>query len=513
MVRSVIKGIAATSLVGAAFFSGFNFQILQGHREDVLRITPTLLAARLSEATRPAAAKAGSSDLSPVDTYHSVLEKILSEYGAPPSDPKALATWRNKIRYAGIDGMLLAIGDRYTEYWNPEEFKRNMEDTQGRFFGIGAKLDVTKDKKYPMIIEPIENSPAWRAKLKPGDVIFEVNGKSALLSDQQHLDDVIKRIKGEEGTKVKLTLRRGTEKKDYVFTREQVNSPVIDSWMQDDTAKIGYIRLDLFSEEADVQFGIAFERLQKQGMKSLIFDMRNNPGGMLHVAQDLGSRFLPSGPVTWLKEKNGQMRSLDVEMEKRQAALAAGRVPTVGKMPTVVLINGGSASASEIVSGAIQDGGAGFLIGTRSFGKGLVQTIIPLQDREGAVKITTQRYYTRGKRDINTFRDESGTVTKLGGVKPDMVLTETEKDIEIQWAALRDKPFDRRYAAKFSPQIAKGVELLKARMAGKPWPKSEKDIPDKPEKSETVAGKKDPIGPYAKPSPLPLTTEIDSTDK
>ncbi|WP_309696679.1 S41 family peptidase [Armatimonas sp.] len=508
MVRSVIKGIAATSLVGAAFFSGFNFQILQGHKEDLLRITPTLLAARLSEATRPAAAKAGSSDLSPVDTYHSVLEKILSEYGAPPSDPKALATWRNKIRYAGIDGMLLAIGDRYTEYWNPVEFKRNMEDTQGRFFGIGAKLDVTKDKKYPMIIEPIENSPAWRAKLKPGDVIFEVDGKSALLSDQQHLDDVIKRIKGEEGTKVKLTLRRGTEKKDYVFTREQVNSPVIDSWMQDDTAKIGYIRLDLFSEEADVQFGIAFERLQKQGMKSLIFDMRNNPGGMLHVAQDLGSRFLSSGPVTWLKEKNGQMRSLDVDVERRRSVLATG------KIPTVVLINGGSASASEIVSGAIQDGGAGFLIGTRSFGKGLVQTIIPLQDREGAVKITTQRYYTRSKRDINTFRDESGTVTKLGGVKPDLVLTETEKDIEIQWAALRDKPFDRRYAAKFSPQIAKGVELLKARMAGKPWPKSEKDILDKPEKSETASAKsKNPVGPYAKPSALPLTTEIDSTDK
>jgi carboxyl-terminal processing protease len=481
--RSAIKGIAAVSLVSAAFFSGFSLPSLKGKKEDLLRTNPLLLAARLSEATRPAAAKAGSSDLVPIDTYHSVLEKIVREYGTPPTDPKELKKWRDKIRYAGIDGMLLSIGDRYTEYWNPEEFKRNMEDTQGRFFGIGARLDVTTDKKYPMIIEPIENSPAWRAKLKPGDAITSVDGKSALLSDQQHLDDVIKRIKGEEGTKVKLTIRRGTELKDYIFVRAQVNSPVIDSWMQDDAAKIGYIRLDLFSEEADIQFGIALERLQKQGMKALIFDLRNNPGGMLHVAQDLASRFLPGGPVTWLKEKNGQMRSLDVNPTFRRGPLSAG------KIPTVILINGGSASASEIVSGAVQDGGAGFLIGTRTFGKGLVQTIIPLQEGEGAVKITTQRYYTRGKRDINTFRDESGAVTKLGGVKPDLVLTETEKDIELQWNALRDKPFDRRAAAKFSPQIAKGIELLKGRMAGKPWPKSEKDLPDKPEKSETVSAK------------------------
>ncbi|MCX6365679.1 MAG: S41 family peptidase [Armatimonadetes bacterium] len=488
MLRNTIKGIAAASLVGAAFFSGFNLEAFRTRREDPLRTSPLLMASRLSEATRPKEAKARTSELAPIDTYHSVLQKILTEYGTPPTAPTELNKWRNKISYAGIDGMVLAVGDRYTEYWNPEEFKRNMEDTQGRFFGIGAKLDVTKDKKFPMIIEPIENSPAWRAKLKPGDVIVEVDGKSALISDSQHLDDVIKRIKGEEGTKVRLGIRRGTEKKDYVFTRAQVNSPVIDSWMQDDVAKIGYIRLDLFSEEADLQFGIALERLQKLGMKALIFDLRNNPGGMLHVAQDMSARFLPSGPVTWLKEKNGQMRSLDVDVTKRRGPLAQG------KIPTVVLINGGSASASEIVSGAIQDGGSGFLIGTRTYGKGLVQTIIPLQDGEGAVKITTQRYYTRGKRDINTFRDESGAVTKQGGVKPDLVLVETDKDIEAQWVALRDKPFDRRAAAKYSPQIAKGIELLKGRMAGKPWPKSEKDLPDKPEKSETVSANPKKLG-------------------
>ncbi len=489
MVRSTIKGIAAVSLVGAAFFSGFNLEVVRGRKEDPIRTTPLVLAARLTEATRPAPAKARSSELSPIDTYHSVLEKILAEYSNTPTESVALNKWRNKIRYAGIDGMLLAVGDRYTEYWNPDEFKRNMEDTQGRFFGIGAKLDVTKDKKYPMIIEPIEGSPAWRAKLKPGDTITEVDGKSALLTEQQHLDEVIKRIKGEEGTRVKLTIQRGAQIKEYTFVREQVNSPVIDSWMQDEAAKIGYIRLDLFSEEADVQFGIALERLQRQGMKALIFDLRNNPGGMLHVAQDMGARFLPSGPVTWLKEKNGQMRSLDVPANSpRRGPLSAG------KIPTVVLVNGGSASASEIVSGAIQDGGVGFLIGTRTFGKGLVQTIIPLQEGEGAVKITTQRYYTRNKRDINTFRDESGTVTKQGGVKPDLVLTETDKDIEVQWAALRDKPFDRRYAAKFSPQIVKGVELLKARMLGKPWPVSEKDLPDKPDKSETVSSRSKSLG-------------------
>jgi len=477
MLRSLIKGTAVVSLVSAAFFTGFNLDALQSHgvsaKTERLLTSPLLFAARLSEATRPASAKARSGELYPIETYHSVLEKILSDYASAPTTPKELQAWRNKIRYAGIDGMLASIGDRYTEYWNPEEYKRNMEDTQGRFFGIGAKLDVTKDKKFPMIIEPIEGSPAWRAKLKPGDAITAVDGKPALLTERQHLDDVIKRIKGEEGTKVRLTIRRGTTTKDYLFTREQVNSPVIDYWMQDDAAKIGYIRLDLFVEDADIQFEKAYTRLERQGMKALIFDLRSNPGGMLTVAHDLASRFLPSGPIVWIKEKNGQMRSLDVDTRQRRGALATG------KIPVVLLVNGGSASASEIVSGAIQDGGAGFLIGTRTFGKGLVQTIIPLQEGEGAVKITTQRYYTRNKRNIHTLRDENGEVTHLGGVKPDLVLTETEKDIEAQVQAMRDKPFDRRATAQFSPQIRKAVELIKGRLAGKPWPKSEKDQPDK----------------------------------
>lgn len=483
MVRSVIKGTAIVSLISAAFFTGFNVDVFQRPGKstaDRLLSSPLLFAARLSAATRPAAATAKTGELYPIETYHGVLEKILSDYAAAPTSAKELQEWRNKIRYAGIDGMLLSIGDRYTEYWNPVEYKRNMEDTQGRFFGIGAKLDVTKDKKFPMIVEPIESSPAWRAKLKPGDAITAVDGKSALLTPQQHLDDVIKHIKGEEGTKVRLTIRRGNTSKDYIFTREQVNSPVIDYWMQDDAAKIGYIRLDLFSEEADIQFEKAYTRLERQGMKALIFDLRSNPGGMLTVAHDLASRFLPGGPIVWIKEKNGQMRSLDVDTRQRRGPL------TTGKVPVVLLVNGGSASASEIVSGAIQDGGAGFLIGTRTFGKGLVQTIIPLQEGEGAVKITTQRYYTRNKRNIHTLRDENGEVTHLGGVKPDLVLTETEKDIEAQTAALRDKPFDRRAAAQYSPQIKKAIELIKARQAGKPWPKSEKDLPDKPGAVETA---------------------------
>jgi carboxyl-terminal processing protease len=479
-MRTVLKGFLAFSIVSAGFFCGFSGDAIRtlntSPNRESLQIEPALLAGRLQRLARPSAAQAGDIDeLSPIETYQRVLQTISQDYLNAPTDPAAAKEWQTKIKSAGIEGMLSAIGDRYTEYWDPASYRRNMEDTSGRFYGIGAKLDVTREKKV-MIVEPIENSPAERIGIRPGDIIIAVDGKPTWLTPKDTIDDVIKRIKGPEGTKVGITIdRKGVAKpKVFTITRAAVVSPVIDSRMQDAEAKIGYIKLDMFNEEAAHQFDRAYDRLKEQKLKALIFDLRDNPGGLLNIATDMASRFIESGPVVWIKQKDGEMASLNVD-RAINTELHRGRVPVV------VLVNGGSASASEIVSGAIQDAKVGFLVGTRTYGKGLVQTIFPLNPGEGAVKITTQHYYTRDKHDINLKRDENrNPVGGKGGIKPDLVLDVKDADWEKQRAILRENPRDRAKASQFDPQIQKAVSLLRDRLAGKSFPASEKEQPDAP---------------------------------
>ncbi len=485
-MRTVLKGFVTLGLVGAAFVGGFRGeQLLSAARRpsELARETqvgPAQLLERLDRATRPSAAGAqGTPTLAPFETFASVMATIRRDYITPP-DAKGIA----KLKYAGIKGMLASIGDRYTEYWTPDEYTKNMEDTRGQFGGIGATLDVN-DKKEVVIVEPLETSPAERAGIKPGDIITLVDGKPTFLKPTDTLDTTIGRIRGEVGTSVTLTLRReGTPKPITVkIVRDIVQSPVISQYLLDNEHKIGYIRLEQFTEEAAHQFDRNFTKLQSQGAKALIFDLRSNPGGLLPVSIEMVSRFVDSGPAVWIKEKSGELRHDDVEPRLNSALRS-------GKIPVVVLVNGASASASEITSGALQDSGAGFLVGTRTFGKGLVQTIYPLS--EGAVKITTQHYFTRDKHDINMKRDESGApIGGSGGVKPDLVVEQTEKDIDAQRDALRKNPRDRVAAFQFDPQVQKGLALLRDKLAGKPYPPSEKDKPD-PKKPEKAADKPEP---------------------
>jgi carboxyl-terminal processing protease len=483
-MRSILKGFVTLSLVGAAFVGGFRGEQLlssRGRPEILAReaqVGPAVLLGRLESLTRPAPAGAqGTPELAPFETFSSVLATIRRDY-EKPTDAKGAS----RLKYAAIKGMLASIGDRYTEYWTPEEYTRNMEDTRGQFGGIGASLDVNKNKEV-LIVEPLEKSPAERAGIKPGDVITLVDGKPTFTKPTDTLDDVIKRIRGELGTGVTLTLRReGTPKPITVkIIRDIVSSPVITQYLLDNENKIGYIRLDQFTEEAAHQFDRSFTRLQAQGAKALIFDLRSNPGGLLPVSIQMVSRFVESGPAVWIKEKSGELRHDDVEPRLNSPLRS-------GKIPVVVLVNGASASASEITAGALQDSGTGFLVGTRTFGKGLVQTIYPLSDGEGAVKITTQHYFTRDKHDINMKRDESGApIGGSGGIKPDLVIAQTEKDIDAQRAALRENPRDRAGAFKFDPQVQKSLALLRDRLAGKPFPESEKSKPDAP-KTTTSSG-------------------------
>lgn len=458
--RNMIKGFVSVSLVAAAFLSGFTFDTLREAPRNLtaaryaLETVPPSALARLFS---PAAAQAGSADLPPGEVYEAALRVVREQYFAANTPNDAEKTNATKLTYAAIDGMLATLGDRYTEYYTPKEYKDMLDDQSGNFVGIGARLELTKDKRV-LIVEPIEGSPAAAAGILPGDVIVAVDGQSVI---GQPVDGVISRIRGDEGTFVKITVERKGKTIPFRLKRALVQSPIVESRMEDDQNKIGYIRLTQFNEQADLQFDVALQRLEKKGMKALVFDLRDNPGGLLNIAQDLASRFLSNGAVVWVKEKSGRISSLNVERAKHRGKLSSGAYPVA------VLVNGGSASASEIVCGAIQDGKAGFLVGTRTFGKGLVQTIIPLGD-ESAVKITTQHYFTRNQHDINQKRDADGrSIPGSGGVLPDIPVEFTEKDIEAQREVIRKDPQDKAAINKMDPQLQKALVTLRGKLDAK----------------------------------------------
>ena len=461
-MRLVFKGLIAVCVVSAAFLGGFSADLIRSVPRNPqaaywgLQVLPST---RLADLLRPPSARAAQErSLRPAEIYFAVMNQIRSDYYGPDAD--AANRSAKKLTYAAIHGMLKTLNDRFTEFLEPKTYERMMEENRGNFVGIGALLGMTKDKKV-YIEEPFENSPAIRKGVLPGDVIVKVDGKPTLGKD---VAAVASQIRGKEGTPVKLTLlRKGqTRLLEVTIVRAVVHTPIVEYRMQDEAQKIGYIQLKQFNEEADQQFGEAVRKLESRGMKALIFDLRDNPGGLLNIARDIGSRFIGSGPIVWQREKNGEERSLDVEPSKHQARLDKG------VYPVVVLVDGGSASASEIVAGAIKDYDAGTLVGTTTFGKGLVQTIIPLLDNS-AVKITTQHYLTPKKNDINNKFDEAGKKVS-GGIKPDIVVELTEKDLERMREALRADPENARAIRndpQYDPQLRKAIEVAREKLAGK----------------------------------------------
>jgi carboxyl-terminal processing protease len=454
-VRSIIKGFVAISLIATSFVCGFTYDTLREAPHNpvaarfALESVPSTWLARFFQ---PLTAQAQNVTLPrPSDVYEATLRVLRDSYysGEPTTDTNKLEP--TKLTYAAIDGMLGALGDRYTEFYTPKEYRAMLEDQSGNFVGVGARLEFTDDKRV-RIVEPIEGSPAAKAGILPGDIIIGVDGKSVI---GQPMDAVISKIRGDEGTYVRVQVERSGKPLDFRLLRAVVQSPIVDWRMEDSNNKIGYIELTQFNEQADIQFASAVKKLESLGMKVLIFDLRDNPGGLLNVAQDVASRFIPDGPVVWVKEKSGRMSSLNVDKSKHDTKLQTG------KIPVVVLVNENSASASEIVAGAIQDSQMGVLVGTRTFGKGLVQTIIPLGD-DSAVKITTQHYFTRDKHDINQKRDGEGRVIpKSGGILPNHIVEVTEADVNAVQEAIRKNPQDRTAIYKLDPQLQKALTLAR----------------------------------------------------
>lgn len=366
-----------------------------------------------------------SQDLVPAQAFQDVLNKVSKEYyGQPPSV--------ESLTYAAVRGMLATLHDPYTRFMEPSEYKRMQEDTRGNFVGIGAELrDAPEGAR---VRRPLPNSPAAKAGLKAGDVIIAVDGKPL---KNIALDEIVRMIRGQRYTKVRLTVKReGVEKPlEFTITRNLIEFPTLELFLDDEANKIWRIALQNFNEKAAPLLDQSLREIEQKGCRGLILDLRYNPGGLLDSAIEVASRFIKSGVIVIVQGKQG------VREEKH--ALTDRYRPL--KCPLVVLVNGGSASASEIVAGALQDHKVATLIGEPTFGKGLVQTVIGLDNT--AVAITTARYLTPNGRDINR-KLVDGTLSE-GGLKPDLEVKQPEdlddpkpeEDVQLQRALqyLREK--------------------------------------------------------------------------
>ena len=314
-----------------------------------------------------------------------------------------------------VKGLVNALGDPYSVYMDPKMYSELMLETKGSFGGVGIVLGV-KDKKLT-VVAPIEGTPAEAAGILSGDQIVRIG---ELDTKDMTLDEAVGKIRGPEGSKVTLTIQRnGKEPQEFPLTRATIVIKSVSGKMLD--KEMGYIRVSMFSETTAKDFAQKLEELKEQGMTSLVLDLRNNPGGLIDQCVKVAELLVPKGPIVSVIGKDG-------DRETYQSS------STAAPLPLVVLVNGGSASASEIVAGAIQDRGVGKLVGVKTFGKGSVQRLMPL-DKESAVKITIAEYHTPNDRSIHGK-----------GIVPDVV-------IEIP------KDFDRE--SKQDPQLDKAIEVLK----------------------------------------------------
>lgn len=294
-------------------------------------------------------------------------------------------------------GMLQGLEDPYTVYYNPEEYKKLLEETQGQFAGIGIYIDGSG----PLItvVSPIEGSPADKAGILAGDQIVAVDGVN-YKGDQ--MDQAVSHMKGKVGTKVKLTIRRKVDGKykliDMEIERANIKIDTISSKLLDDG--IGYIKIIQFDSPTADDFEKAYEDLKTKGAKKLIIDLRNNPGGLLDVVAKIADKFISDGVIVYQVDKNGKETTIDAKKEAEN-------------IPIVILTNKGSASASEILAGSMQDNKKATVVGSQTFGKGIVQRIFPLGlgDKAPAVKMTVSEYFTSSKKKIHGV-----------GIKPDILV-------------------------------------------------------------------------------------------
>lgn len=304
-----------------------------------------------------------------------------------------------------IKGMFSGLGDIYSQYYTKEEFESLKEQTSGSFVGIGVYISPTSDDDYITIIAPIEGSPAEKGGIKAGDKIIKVDDQNVYANDS---DKAISMIKGKAGTEVKLTLKRGEEELDLKIKREEIISKSVDSKVLEDG--IGYIKITSFNENTYKEFTEALSNLKKQNIKGLALDLRNNPGGLLDICSEIADDLIGEGTIVYTKDNKGDKEYIKSDSNK------------LG-LPIAVLVNEGSASASEILTAAIVDNNEGIAIGTTTFGKGLVQSVRELKDGTG-YKLTTAQYFTPNDNYIHGK-----------GIEPKIIEKDESKqlDVAVNW--------------------------------------------------------------------------------
>ncbi|HIT89377.1 MAG TPA: S41 family peptidase [Candidatus Merdenecus merdavium] len=320
-------------------------------------------------------------------------------------------------------GLVKGLEDPYSVYYTKEELKSTMESTEGKYYGIGATMSQDKETGIIKIVQMFEGTPAEEAGLLPEDILYKVDG--AEVSDMD-LTEVVSLIKGEENTKVTLTIvREGQgDYMDIEVERKEVEVPTIEHEMLED--QVGYIKILQFDVITEEQFNAAMEDLNNQGMEKLVIDLRNNPGGVLSTVVHMLQQMLPEGMIVYTEDKYGE----------REEYKSDGKHEFT--KPLALLVNGNSASASEIFAGAIQDYGIGTLVGTTTFGKGIVQTLVHLDDGS-AMKLTISKYYTPKGNNIHGI-----------GIEPDIEIDLTE---ELKQQSTITKEEDN--------QLQKALEVLK----------------------------------------------------
>ena len=319
-------------------------------------------------------------------------------------------------------GYVAGIGDPYSTYYTEKEYLALMESSSGIYYGIGATVSQDVTTGIIKIVKPFVTGPAYEVGLLPEDILYKVEGEEVTGQD---LTEVVSKIKGPEGTNANLTIiREGeTEELEFSVPRRKIEVPTIEHTMLDN--QIGYIAISEFDKVTVDQFRKAIDELDAQGQRGLIIDVRNNPGGLLDSVSRMLDRLLPEGLIVYTEDKYGNREEIKSDAKE------------YFDKPLIVLINGNSASASEIFAGAVQDYEIGTVVGTTTFGKGIVQSIFPLPD-DTAVKVTVSKYFTPNGRDIHEI-----------GIAPDVEIKLKE---ELRQQVVIDKEEDN--------QLQKGIEVL-----------------------------------------------------
>lgn len=323
-----------------------------------------------------------------------------------------------KMIYGAIEGMVSSVGDPYTVFFNPEDSKRFIDDSSGEFEGVGMEVGIKKDSLQ--VVTPLEGTPAKKAGLRAGDIIVKIDGQQ---TSDMSVDEAVNLIRGTRGTEVTLSIYRDEwkETRDIKLVRELIDIPAV-KWrmVNKDTA---YIQLFQFSEDADEEFKNAAIQILDNQTKKIILDLRNDPGGYLSISQDIGGWFLDEDSLITIE---------DMGNEKDKVEYRSEGPSLLSKIPLVILINGGSASASEILAGALRDDRNIQLIGEKSFGKGSVQQLEPLSGGS-TLKVTVAKWLT-----------PKGDQISEKGLTPDIEVKMTPED----------------YEAEKDPQLDKAIEII-----------------------------------------------------